>query len=149
MINRTQQKETKETHFKNYGQQVTLSGIVRSFKNAFRGFNVLLDREYNLYFDITAGIIVTVIGFFANLSAYEWMAQVIVVGLVIFAELTNTAIEKTMDLVHPEYNPKVRDIKDMAAGSVLFAVLIAIIVGLIIYLPRSINFIIDIVLLFK
>jgi diacylglycerol kinase len=141
--------ELEQPRFKNYGEQVTLPGIIRSFRNAFHGFQVLLDREYNLYFDVAAGIIVTFIGFFANLSAYEWIAQTIVIGLVIFAELTNTAIEKTMDLVHPEFSLKVKDIKDMAAGSVLFAVLIAIVVGSIIYFPRFASFLYQVIDLFE
>jgi len=127
------------SRFKNYEERITVRGIARSFRNAFRGFQVLLHREYNLYIDVVVAVLVIFAGFVLQIDAYEWIAQTIVVGLVIFAELTNTAIEKTMDLVHPEYNERVRDIKDMAAGSVLFAVLIAVVVGFIIYIPRVIE----------
>jgi len=55
--------------------------------------------------------------------------------LVISIEGLNTAIEKMADFIHPDYNKKIGFIKDIAAGSVFFAALTAIAIGLIIYLP--------------
>jgi len=125
---------------KNYSQSVSIKGIINSFTNAFNGFRVLLVHEYNLYIQITCGCIATVLGFIFNISPVEWMLQSIAIGLVIFSELMNTAIEKIMDIVRPEYDKRVKDIKDMAAASVLFTVAIAITVGSIIYLPLVIIF---------
>ena len=121
---------------KSYPQRISLRGIINSFKNASNGFKVLLRHEYNLYIQIGLGVIATVLGFYLKISPVEWMIQSTAIGLVIFSELVNTAIEKIMDLVHPEFDKKVKDIKDMAAASVLFTVAIAVTVGLIIYVPR-------------
>lgn len=121
---------------KNYESGFNLPGIIKSFKNSARGFQVLLKNEYNLYIQIGFGFLATVAGFIFNLSFDEWAIQTAVIGLVIFSELVNTAIEKTMDLVQPEYDERVRDIKDLASGSVLFMVLISITTGLFIYLPK-------------
>jgi diacylglycerol kinase (ATP) len=121
---------------KNYPQSISLSGLVKSFKNAFNGFRVLLRHEYNLYIQIALGIAATILGFYFDISSVEWMVQSTAIGLVIFSELVNTAVEKIMDLLHPQHDQRVKDIKDMAAASVLFTVAIAVTVGCIIYIPR-------------
>ena len=127
---------------KNYDSGFCLSGIIKSFKNSLRGLQVLLHHEYNLYIQIGFGLLATVFGFIFEISSVEWAIQSSVIGLVIFSELVNTAIEKIMDLVQPEYDDRVRDIKDLASGSVLFMVLISITTGLFIYIPKIIPFLI-------
>jgi diacylglycerol kinase len=57
------------------------------------------------------------------------------IGLVIGFEIFNTAIEYLVDIVSFEYNVKAKKIKDVAAMATLFITLIAIIVGLIIFIP--------------
>lgn len=121
---------------KNYDSGFGIRGVVRSAKNAIRGFHVLMRNEYNLYIQLFFAVVAVVFGFIFGISLTEWAIQITVIGLVIFSELVNTAIEKTMDLVRPEYDEGVRDIKDLASGSVLFMVLVSIAAGLLIYLPK-------------
>ena len=66
----------------------------------------------------------------------EWILQLLSIGLVLSIEGLNTAVEKVADFIHPEYHEKIGDIKDVAAGAVTFAALIAAIIGLIIYIPK-------------
>lgn len=124
---------------KNYTQKFSWCGLYKSFANAFRGFKVLLWNEYNLYIQILFALLAVVAGVYFKITTIEWAIQVLVSGLVIFAELINTAIEKTMDLVHPERDARVRDIKDLAAGTVLFTVIIAVSSACFIYIPRIID----------
>lgn len=121
---------------KHYQDTFSIKGLIKSFRNAFRGFRVLLWSEYNLYIQLFAGLILILAGYFFHINSIEWAIQMVIIGLVIFAELVNTAIEKSMDLVHPEYSERVRDIKDLAAASVLFAVIIAVSASLFIYIPK-------------
>jgi len=123
---------------KNYYSGFDVSGIIRSFKNSLRGFRVLLRNEYNLYIQIGFAVIATICGFLFEINFTEWAIQTAIIGLVIFSELVNTAIEKIMDLFHPEHDERVRDIKDLASGAVLFMVLVSITTGLFIYLPKII-----------
>ena len=81
-------------------------------------------------------IIMTVVGFIMELSSIEWMFQVLAIGLVLVAESLNTGIEKLSDFVHPDYNDRIGFIKDISAGAATFAAIIAVIIGLIIYLPK-------------
>ena len=61
------------------------------------------------------------------------------IGLVIITEALNTAFEIDIDLTSPSYHPYARDTKDVAAAAVLISVLVASIIGLIIFLPKIIN----------
>lgn len=121
---------------KNYDSGFSLYGVMRSAKNSLRGFRVLMRNEYNLYIQLFFALVAILFGFLFKINLTEWAIQIAVIGLVIFSELVNTAIEKTMDLVQPEYDERVRDIKDLASGSVLFMVLVSIAAGLLIYLPK-------------
>ncbi|MCI5050749.1 MAG: diacylglycerol kinase family protein [Candidatus Pacebacteria bacterium] len=121
---------------KNYHSGFGPKGVLRSAKNSLRGFRVLMRNEYNLYIQLFFAAIAIAFGFVFEISLTEWAIQIAVIGLVIFSELVNTAIEKTMDLVHPNYDERVRDIKDLASGSVLFMVIVSIAAGLLIYIPK-------------
>ena len=73
-----------------------------------------------------------------HLSRFEWAALWLAMGLVFVSEALNTAIEKTLDTLHPGQNEGVGKAKDMAAGATLVASTIALIVGGYILLPRII-----------
>lgn len=54
------------------------------------------------------------------------------------AELFNSAVEQIIDYIKPEMHPKAKIIKDVAAGAVLVTAIIALIIGVIIFLPKII-----------
>ncbi len=106
------------------------------FLNAFHGLWVFLKTTSNLYVHITVGLIVIFLGFYLHISNIEWIMLIFAIGFVIVSEALNTAIEIDIDLTSPEYHPYARDTKDVAAAAVLLSVFTAIIVGLIIFLPK-------------
>lgn len=81
-------------------------------------------------------IVITILGFVMEISAIEWMFQLLAIGLVLVAESLNTGIEKLSDFVHPAYDKKIGFIKDISAGAATFAAIIAVIIGLVIYIPK-------------
>lgn len=81
------------------------------------------------------GILITIAGFYFQISATEWLFQTMAVGFVMSVEGLNTAVEKMADFIHPNYHERIGFIKDIAAGAVFFAALTAITIGLIIYVP--------------
>lgn len=83
-----------------------------------------------------AAVLAVVIGFVLGLSAGEWVAVVLAIGIVMATEVVNTAIEYLADAVHPEMDPGIRRAKDAAAGGVLIASVAAAAVGAIVYLPK-------------
>jgi diacylglycerol kinase len=62
-------------------------------------------------------------------------AILLAIIIVFFAEIMNTAFEKTLDLVEPNHHPQVKLIKDMAAGAVLITAVTAVAIGLVIFPP--------------
>lgn len=78
----------------------------------------------------------TAAGFYFEISAGEWMAQLISIGMVMGVEGLNTAVEKISDYIQPNDDPKIGFIKDISAGAVMIVSIIACIVGLVIYVPK-------------
>ncbi len=113
-----------------------LQGRIRSLKFALRGAWLLITTEPSIMVQFSIAIIMTIVGFIFNISAIEWMFQLLAIGLVMTAEGLNTGIEKLSDFTHPDYHKKIGFIKDISAGAVIFVAIIAIVIGLIIYLPK-------------
>ncbi len=113
-----------------------LKGRLKSLKFALRGAWLLITTEHSIMVQFSIGILISILGFFMNLSPIEWMFQLLAIGMVLVAESLNTGIEKLCDFVHPDYHNKIGFIKDISAGAATFAAIIAVIIGLIIYLPK-------------
>ena len=99
----------------------------------------MIKQEQNAKIHLLAILVVLIAGFYYHLSASEWIFITIVSGCVLAAEALNTSIEALSDAFSPEYNKKIKVVKDFAAGAVLVVSLTAVIVGLIIFLPKIIN----------
>ena len=110
-----------------------------SFKYAFEGIGEALKTEQNLKIHFIIALVVIIAGFIFKISKLEWIACVILFGLVISLELVNTAIETTVDIAMPEKNEKAKLAKDVSAGAVLVSAIMAVVVGLIIFVPKILH----------
>jgi len=102
----------------------------QSFRFAMDGLQEAWRTQPNLRIQLGIGAAVIALGLAVQLSLLEWLWVSFAIGLVIFAELMNTAIEQTVDLVvglSPD--PLARQVKDIAAGCVLVAAFLAVIIG--------------------
>jgi len=111
------------------------------FRNAFRGLYVVSKTTRHLFIHVISALVVVVFGFYFKVSSLEWVVLVFAIGFVLVAEVFNTAIEIDIDLTSPEYHPFARDTKDVAAAAVLLSAFVAVVVGLIIFLPKILNLI--------
>lgn len=109
--------------------------MLRSFKYAFQGIWVLM-QENNARFHLFATIVVILTGFLVGLSGTEWSVTCIIIGLVWVAEAFNTALEKLCDFVSAEHHPLIGKVKDLSAAAVLIISGVAVIIGIIIFLPK-------------
>lgn len=116
-----------------------ISGRIKSLLFAFKGAYKLLLSEHSVMIQFSLGILITLAGFYFNISRTEWLIQTLCIGLVLSIEGLNTAIEKIADFVHPNYHEKIGFIKDIAAGAVFFSAVTALIIGMIIYVPYLIQ----------
>lgn len=112
---------------------------IKSFGYAFKGIASLIKKEHNAWIHCTAIVVVTLAGFHFDITPTEWCIVVICFGVVLSAEGFNTAIERLVDLVSPDFHPIAGDVKDVAAGAVLICAIAASIVGGIIFLPYLLN----------
>jgi diacylglycerol kinase (ATP) len=113
-----------------------VKGRIKSFKYALKGMWLLITTEHSIMVQMAIGLIVMFFGWWYRISATEWILQILAIGIVLVAESLNTAIEKICDFIHPDHHKRIGFIKDIAAGAVSFAAISAIIIGLIIYLPK-------------
>jgi len=103
---------------------------------AAKGIRQLVIREHNARIHLLSTLAVIIAGIQLHLSMLEWVGIVIAIGLVWMAEILNTCIEQIMDYIRTEEDSKIALIKDMAAAAVLISSLTAIVIGLIILLPK-------------
>lgn len=111
-----------------------------SFKYAAEGISQAYKKEQNLKIHTFIAILVIVFGFFLKISYIEWLICLLLIGLVLMAEFFNTSIEYTVDLASPKIHPLAKSSKDVAAAGVLVISLISAITGLVIFLPKLIEF---------
>lgn len=113
-----------------------ITGRLKSFTFAFNGAVKLITTEHSIIVQFSLGILMTIAGFYFHINTTEWLFQTLAIGLVMSIEGLNTAVEKIADFIHPNYHERIGFIKDIAAGAVFFAAVTAVIIGLIIYLPK-------------
>jgi len=113
-----------------------ITNRLKSIGYAFKGAYLLITTEASLKVQFFIGIIVTIAGFYYNLSPIEWILQILTIGVIMALEGINTAIEELADFVHPDQHKKIGLIKDLAAGAIFIIAIAAIIIGFIIYFPK-------------
>ncbi len=118
-----------------------ITGRIRSFGPAIQGLMYVLRNEKNSWVHLFATLVVIILSIFFHINGTEWLFIITAVFIVWFAELINTAIEKTVDMVTLEKNPQAKITKDLSAGFVLLSAIYAVICGIIIFLPRLIKLI--------
>lgn len=112
-----------------------------ALKNSFNGLIYAIKEQKNLKIQLFVALIVIIVSVVFQINKVEIIFICMAISFVIFSEIVNTAIEKTVDLVTEEYNEKAKFAKDVAAGAVIIASINAIIVGSIIFLEKIINII--------
>lgn len=115
--------------------------LINSFKYAIEGIISSFKTEQNMKIHIFIMILVIILGIVLKLSALEWIILTIVIAIVISAELFNTTIETVVDMITKEKNEKAKLAKDVAAGAVLVLAIGSVIIGLIIFIPKILEFI--------
>ena len=113
--------------------------FIKSFSYALDGLKYAFKYEQNIIAHIFATILVIAFGIIFHISYTEWLILFLIIGLVIATELINTSIEATIDLITKEKNPLAKVAKDTAAAAVMVFAIIAVILGLMIFIPKILN----------
>lgn len=107
-----------------------IRGRRNSFQYAYAGIKYVLKTQKNAWLHLAATVIVVAVSLWLRIERIEWMAILLVIGLVWMAEFMNTALEVIVDLASPEKHPLAKVGKDVGAASVLIAAILAVIIGL-------------------
>jgi diacylglycerol kinase (ATP) len=113
--------------------------LIQSFKNASSGIRIGLRKQRNLKIQIAMAVIAFVLSILLRISKLEIMIVIMISFLVLILELLNTALEQSIDYLHPYYDKKIGIIKDMLAGVVLLSAVLSIIIGVLIFCKPIIN----------
>lgn len=114
----------------------------KSFKYAFNGAKTAFHREPNLRIHLFFAIFALIFGFLLEISPTEWVLLLFTIFFVIMLELINTVLEALVNVVSPNFHPEAKVAKDVSASAVLFAAIISVIVGLVIFGPKFIQLLI-------
>lgn len=109
--------------------------FIASLKFAIRGLLLSIKSQRNFRVDLTVGVLAIITALVINLSALKIAVLIITIGVVLIAEMFNTVIEFVVDAYFGhKYSILAKMAKDISAGAVLVSAIMAIIVGLILFL---------------
>lgn len=117
-------------------QEFSIRARLRSFRFAWDGIASFFQREHNAWLHFMATVAVFTTALLVGVTKTELLALVFAIGLVWIAEMFNTCIERVMDFVSEQKHPEIKFIKDLAAGAVLTASITAVIIGLVVFIPK-------------
>ncbi len=112
--------------------------FTKSMRRGLRGVHTIFREERNMRIHVSIAILVSVAGVVFSITALEWALLALTIGLVVIGEVVNSIFERLIDVVKPSTAAYVADMKDMMAGAVVVAALVAVVVGTVIFLPHLI-----------
>ncbi len=110
---------------------------LKSFVYAYNGMRTLIKEERNAQIYVVMAIIAISLSYLLHISTMEWIVVCSVIGFVFAMEAANTAVENLADFAcKKQIDPTIKKVKDLSAASVLFAAIVALLVGCIIFIPK-------------
>jgi len=120
-------------------QNFSILRRIQSFGFACNGLRILLKEEHNAWIHSISAIVAIIAGLFFQITTFEWVSIIFSIGFVICSELINTAIENMCDHITLEKHDTIKKIKDLSAASVFISAITALIVGLIVFVPKILS----------
>lgn len=113
--------------------------LTSAFKDAFSGLFYFFSGERNGRIQTCIAILIILLSLFLHISAMEWIVVLLCIGIVLSMEMFNSAVEKLCDIIHKDYHPAIKIVKDVSAAAVLWVSIISAVIGIIIFLPKIIS----------
>ncbi len=112
----------------------THNNFFKSFATARKGLSLAYKAQRNFRIHIIAAVIISALALLLRFDYVEFCLLFFAIGFVMVAELFNSVIEFALDAFYKnKYSRLVKMAKDMAAGGVLVATSISILIGLILF----------------
>ncbi|MFT4522483.1 MAG: diacylglycerol kinase (ATP) [Bacteroidia bacterium] len=106
-----------------------------AFGHAFNGIGYFIRNERNAKVHLGCTVVACTAGWLFSVNLYDWALIISAITIVLIAEMFNSTIEKTLNLLHPEKADAVKVIKDLAAAAVLIASFYAVAIAFIVFGP--------------
>jgi diacylglycerol kinase len=120
-------------------QKFSMRKRIKSFGFAFNGLKILIREEPNARIHLFATLCTVIAGILLKVSVIEWIALVFAIGFVFTLEIVNSAIENIADFISPERHDMIKRIKDLSAAGVFVSALTALVIALIVFLPKILD----------
>ncbi len=109
-------------------------GFSNTFKNARKGMRLVLKSEVNIRVHFCIAMAALALAFLLDFSLARMCILLLTIGFVIVTEMINSAVEFSLDAVfHNRYSRLVGMAKDISAGAVMFASVVAIVIGVLLF----------------
>jgi undecaprenol kinase len=118
---------------------IRMNRLRKSFIYAFRGLATIIREEQNFQVHLMLASATLVLGVLLGISRIEWCLLAIVIGMVVLMEAINSAVERVTDVLRPRINEYAKEIKDITAAAVMISSIVAVIVGLLIFIPKLVS----------
>ncbi len=110
--------------------------LFNSVRHAWHGLIFLVREERNFSLHLVMAVIAVCIALILDFLLWEFALLIFAIGLVLLMEIVNTVSEKLIDIAKPRIHFYAGMVKDMMAAAVLIAVLVAIIIGMMLFIPH-------------
>lgn len=117
-------------------QKFSVKARLHSFRYAWQGCRFFFQTQHNARIHLVAAIGAIIAGFYFRISASEWCWILVSISAVFALEIINTAIELLCDRIEPNFDPKIKQIKDLAAAAVLVAAILSVLIAGIVFVPK-------------
>lgn len=117
--------------------------LFQSLSFSFKGIIKAVGKERNLKIHLALASVAVFLGIMLKISKFEWLVLVLIIGLVIGLEIFNSALEAICDLLRFKLKLSYYEtywIRNFSAGAVMILALSALILGIIIFLPKLLGY---------
>lgn len=112
-----------------------MKSFLKGFVYAFAGLKAGWKGQRNIKVMVVLAVAAGGMGWWLGISRLDWAVVSLACGLVLAMELMNTAGEKLVDILSPEFDPRYGQVKDILAGAVLVSAIFAAVAGVLVFLP--------------
>lgn len=130
----TELKDKIEQNIKK--RNLTPRTFAQTIKNSLNGIYFYARDGKSIIMYLIGAIFEIVMGFLFSINGLEWILIICILGIVLSVELLNTSIEATCDAITKDYNNLIKIAKDCGSAATFVVVLVAIILNIIIFLPK-------------
>ncbi len=110
--------------------------FLHSVGYAWKGIVYAFTAEHNFRLQLLIALVALIAAALLGFSAFEFVVLILTIVTVLTLELTNTAVEKLLDLLAPRLHHQAKIVKDVLAGAVFVAALGSMLIGLLLFIPH-------------